>query len=64
MKIKATFTGTNNSLGYITGAVYELYISVAKEAIAIHRIETGTGACVYANIITFLKNWTDIKTTI
>lgn len=62
-KIKATFKGTNHSLGYITGQEYELVVKqvVRSNDILIHRID-GTGECVYSDTILFLDNWTNIKT--
>lgn len=61
MKIQAIFTGTNGSLGYVTGKQYELYISTGHNEIAIHRLSDGGGACVYSGILQFLKNWKEVS---
>jgi len=60
MEIEATFIG-ENSLGYETGKTYRLYVSEFRH-IAINRTDKEkTGFCHYSSIITFLKNWSNIK---
>jgi hypothetical protein len=63
VNVNATFTGTN-SLGYETGREYQLSITTALNSIFItphpkhgHKCEP----CQYNSIITFLRNWNDIK---
>lgn len=64
-KIKATFKGTNHSLGYITGNEYELVIrqNVRQKQIFIHRND-GTGECEYSDTMLFFDNWTNIITVL
>lgn len=63
VKIKATFTGTNGSLGYVTGKEYDLVLAqfVGNQKIHIHLYENGKQPCEYSNVITFLENWNNIK---
>jgi len=61
--ITATFTGTNGSLGYITGKNYTLTLKqmIKSQKLWITRQDNGGGDCEYSNTITFLENWTNIK---
>lgn len=52
MRVRAKFTGTNMSLGYIAGESYDLIISHTE----VSRLD-GSGVCKYSNIESFLKNW-------
>jgi len=62
--IFATFTGSNGSLGYVTGVEYKLTISqnIKSLTIKINRQDGSGGDCEYSNTINFLDNWTNIKT--
>lgn len=58
--IKATFTGKNGSLGYVTGKTYLFRVSQA-ENIRIEPISTtNVEKCEYESIIAFLNNWDNI----
>lgn len=66
MIITATFIGENGSLGYENGKEYELKLSVLQMGshnpkIGICNPVDASGKCQYSNIITFLKNWSDVK---
>ncbi len=64
MKIKATFIGTDRSLGYLRGVEYSLTLDqdVNYREFRIKRVSDGSGECVYSHAMTFFKNWTLIKT--
>lgn len=69
MKIRATFTGENESLGYKTGKEYQLQIQPPKNysksntTMIFGRDEFGNEKvpCCCNNIITFLTNWDHIE---
>ena len=63
-RIKATFIGTDGSLGYKTGKEYSLFVRKQLDGeteIYICRV-SGGGACIYSDLYAFIKNWTLIKT--
>ena len=57
MKIEATYIGSDGSLGYIHGEVYELYVNNTF----ISRLNGTGGVCQYDTIHSFLSNWDNIK---
>ena len=66
--IRAQFTGSD-SLGYVNGREYFLYITSGNSVgtIGIHKLniktlnpETGS-YCLYQNILSFLANWDHIE---
>lgn len=58
-KIRATFIGTNNSLGYKTGKEYELRIT-GLPPMGIIRADGSGGICHYQSLRSFLLNWDNI----
>jgi hypothetical protein len=64
--VSATFQGANNSLGYLTGAYYQLSVEETDKPgmkIVILPLEGKTKAtrpCGYSSFKAFLKNWKDI----
>lgn len=69
MKIRATFTGENGLLGYLTGNVYELIIQLPRNysdtftTMIFGHDEFGneTAPCYYNTVIAFLRNWNHIE---
>lgn len=56
--IMARFIGTSRSLGYQTGAIYELLVwSTPMSPVVIRRVWDGRGFCPYASQETFERNW-------
>ncbi len=66
-RIRATFIGEDNSLGYVHKYTYNLIIVYIEEAaITIRREDTSqqvvhNGVCEYSNIFAFLDNWSNIS---
>lgn len=61
IKIKAVFTGLNNSCGYKTNQEYVLIIHhKANSFIQIEDVNGG-GWCEYGSMISFLENWNNIS---
>lgn len=52
MKVLAKFKGSNGSLGYKTGQLYDLILS--QNTIILHN---GEGKCIYESLEAFFKNW-------
>ena len=60
--IKAIFIGVDGSLDYVNGKEYTLIIGTSENwNILINRTDGG-GVCEYQSIVSFLKNWDNIKT--
>jgi hypothetical protein len=59
MNIRATFIGTD-SLGYVNNQEYTLKLNLRTFGKIIINKNTSQ-ACVYNSVISFLKNWDNIK---
>ena len=61
MIIKSIYKGEHGSCGYGLGYEYKLILTHTKKEYIFIEQTNGEGLCVYATIITFLQNWSDIK---
>jgi len=59
MQITATFAGQDGSLGYRKGVVYTLKLRNTG-GVTIRRSD-GSGACPYASLSAFFRNWKDVR---
>lgn len=61
IEIKATFNGADGSSGYAKGSEYLLRLTTYENGnIMIVPIDPRANHCPYRNVVTFLKNWTNI----
>lgn len=54
IRTRATFIGTDGSMGFRNGSIYEITISISNGKIWIKR---GWTACPYETMKALLKNW-------
>ena len=67
MKIKAKFIGQDVSMGFVKNEAYELEITASQFSYNVILVTYQTSPISqvnvpYANILTFLQNWTNIQT--
>jgi hypothetical protein len=62
IKIKATFKGSNGSLGYELDKEYELILRHENGGkIFIIPAKQGTLRCPYSNMLALMRNWDNIR---